>query len=474
LTLVRNAIKIDEIVLNQSCRDTTMIAIRRRFLNTLPILFLPILLIPIGTHQADAFQSGSEPNAIVKNDDSGKRYFKGNLHTHSLWSDGNDFPEMIVKWYVDHDYHFLALTDHNILADREKWMPVPQIVKRGGKNALEKYIEAFGDDWVETRAKQSEEPSIEVRLKKYTEFRPRFDKKGEFLLMTGEEISDSVGGLPVHMNATNLKNLIRPSGGKTVREAIQNNMRAAIDQAKQEDRKILVHLNHPNFGWAVTAEDLAAATLEKYFEVYNGHPGVNHLGDKNRPGVERLWDIANTIRIAELEQPPMLGLATDDGHYYHGRPGSHPGRGWVMVRSESLDAESLLTAIDRGDFYCSSGVDIKSIEYDADSKKFSVQINGEEGVTYQTKFVGTPREYDKRSAPRLDANKKVLRATRVYSKDIGKTFASVDGLNPSYQLSGDELYVRAVITSTKEHPDPSFEGQTEQAWTQPVGWKKDR
>ena len=29
------------------------------------------------------------------------RWWKGNLHTHSLWSDGDDFPEMIVDWYRD-------------------------------------------------------------------------------------------------------------------------------------------------------------------------------------------------------------------------------------------------------------------------------------------------------------------------------------------------------------------------------------
>ncbi|MFO0064709.1 MAG: hypothetical protein ACK523_01980, partial [Pirellulaceae bacterium] len=27
------------------------------------------------------------------------RWWKGNLHTHSFWSDGNDFPEMISEWY---------------------------------------------------------------------------------------------------------------------------------------------------------------------------------------------------------------------------------------------------------------------------------------------------------------------------------------------------------------------------------------
>ena len=41
---------------------------------------------------------------------------KGNLHTHSFWSDGDDFPEMIIKWYKDNDYQFIALSDHNTIA----------------------------------------------------------------------------------------------------------------------------------------------------------------------------------------------------------------------------------------------------------------------------------------------------------------------------------------------------------------------
>jgi hypothetical protein len=49
--------------------------------------------------------------------------------------------------------------------------------------------------------------------------------------------------------------------------------------------------------------------------------------------------------------------------------------------------------------------------------------------------------------------------------------ATVDGLRPRYQLSGKELYVRAVVTSSHPPEDPSFEGQKAQAWTQPVGWE---
>ena len=52
------------------------------------------------------------------------QWWKGNLHTHSLWSDGDDFPEMIAEWYKSEGYHFLAITDHNTLHEGEKWIPI--------------------------------------------------------------------------------------------------------------------------------------------------------------------------------------------------------------------------------------------------------------------------------------------------------------------------------------------------------------
>jgi hypothetical protein len=36
------------------------------------------------------------------------RWWKGNLHSHTFWSDGDDFPEMVTQWYTVHGYHFLA------------------------------------------------------------------------------------------------------------------------------------------------------------------------------------------------------------------------------------------------------------------------------------------------------------------------------------------------------------------------------
>ena len=61
------------------------------------------------------------------------RWWKGNLHTHTLWSDGDDFPEMVAEWYRTRDYNFLALSDHNVLSQGMRWMKAVDIQRRGGE-----------------------------------------------------------------------------------------------------------------------------------------------------------------------------------------------------------------------------------------------------------------------------------------------------------------------------------------------------
>jgi len=399
------------------------------------------------------------------------RWWKGNIHTHTLWSDGNDFPEMIAEWYRSRDYNFLALSDHNVLSEGIRWMKHSEIVRRGGKDALAKYKARFGGGWVETRGYPGT-PSYEVRLKPLNEFRALMEQRGQFIMIQGEEISDRSEGKPVHLNATNLKEVIPPVGGQTVREAIANNFRAVQQQAERTGREILLHLNHPNFGYAVTAEDIAAVVAERFFEVYNGHPGVRHTGDKDHPSVERIWDIANTIRLGQLKAPPLYGLATDDSHKYHGKPGSRPGRGWIMVRSRYLTPEHLVRAIKAGDFYASSGVTLSSIRFDAKSGELKLTIQPDGDAEFTTQFIGTPVDYDKTTESEATSDQQPIRSPSKHSQAVGKVFATAKGLQPTFKLTGKELYVRAVVNSSKPHPDPSFRGQQQQAWTQPVGWKE--
>ena len=70
-----------------------------------------------------------------------RAWFKGNTHTHSLWSDGNDFPEMIFDWYRERGYNFVGMSDHNVLQEGEKWMDLESIRKRQkavGRDAVSK------------------------------------------------------------------------------------------------------------------------------------------------------------------------------------------------------------------------------------------------------------------------------------------------------------------------------------------------
>jgi hypothetical protein len=45
---------------------------------------------------------------------------------------------------------------------------------------------------------------------------------------------------------------------------------------------------------------------------------------------------------------------------------------------------------------------------------------------------------------------------------------SVEGSVGDYTFAGTELYVRAVITASRLHPNPSQVGEFERAWVQPV------
>ena len=82
--------------------------------------------------------------------------------------------------------------------------------------------------------------------------------------MQSEEITAQFISIPVHLNATNLYRFIAPKSGKSVREVIQNNVDAVYQQRQEIGRPILVHVNHPNFGWALTVKDISSVKNENF------------------------------------------------------------------------------------------------------------------------------------------------------------------------------------------------------------------
>jgi len=298
------------------------------------------------------------------------QWYKGNTHTHTINNGGDSTPDEVVSWYRTHGYQFLVLTDHNFLTNVD------------GLNAIH-----AGDE--------------------------------KFLVVRGEEVTARAGDKPVHINGLDLKRLVEAYNGTVPLETLQRN----IDNIRAASG--VPHINHPNFGWALTSEDLRQAKNYKLFEIHSGHPSVNNVGGGGVPGLEEVWDRLLTSGMM------VYGMAVDDAHTFKdpGNPAvSAPGRGWVMVRAPRLDAGELMGALERGDFYASTGVTLEDVT--ATRGSLSVKVKTEGAAKYRIQFIGRG----------------------------GKVLKEAVEPAASYAFTGDEGYVRAKV----------LESNGRMAWVQPV------
>ena len=387
-----------------------------------------------------ATTAGSCKDAAVEQDDSpNKRWYKGNLHTHSYWSDGDEFPEVILDWYKERGYQFVSLSDHNTLAEGEKWKEISNDTIY--QNAFKAYLDTYGSDWVNFK---KEAGQTYVQLKTYEEYRNLTEEQEQFLVIQAEEITDKYEDKHLHMNATNIQEKIDPQGGNNVSEVLQNNLDQVLDQRKKTGVPILPHINHPNFYYSISLQDMYSLDGERFFEVFNGHPMVHNMGDSTHISTEEMWDLIN-ISYLEQQKPLMYGLATDDSHHYHkkGKKWSNAGRGWVMVEADTLSAGSLINAMELGNFYASTGVVLNLLTFDKNI--LDIQVEDEAEIIYTIEFIGL-----KKGASKTEVLK------------------SVTGTKGSFELTADIAFVRCKITSSKVPENPIENITYEMAWTQPI------
>src|SRR5690606_3412475 len=230
----------------------------------------------------------------------------------------------------------------------------------------------------------------------------------------------------------------------SVADVLQRNIDAVLRQREETGVPMFPHINHPNFYYGVSLQDMIDLRGERFFEVYNGHPLVNNYGDSLRPGTETMWDIINTA-YHNRSQPLMYGLATDDSHNYHlfGAQYSNAGRGWVMVHSDSLTASAMVRAMEAGDFYATTGVLLD--ELSLTNNTLSIKVKPQVDVAYEIQFIGV-------SAASQEST--VIR--------------TVKGTEAQFEVTDDYLFVRAKILSDRPKSNPFQEGDLEVAWTQPV------
>jgi hypothetical protein len=223
---------------------------------------------------------------------------------------------------------------------------------------------------------------------------------------------------------------------------VNANVRAIRQALEPSGNPEWITINHPNFGWGLTADHLARCGA-RFFEVYNGHPSVRNYGDSIHPGTEVMWDEANKWRVDHgLEL--LLGTATDDAHQYdtYGVGKANPGRGWTMVRASGLTPGSLYRSMMSGDLYASTGVELA--DFTVRKGKMTIRIQPVKGIRYVTEFTGWIRGHD---------HPEILK--------------SVEGTKAVYQATGKELFVRATVISDAPKSNPFSVGEVEMAWLQP-------
>ena len=261
-------------------------------------------------------------------DRSSWRWYKGNTHAHTLESDGDSTPEEVTRWYNDQGYQFLILSDHNVLVD------------------------------IAGLAKQFAAPE-------------------QFLLVPGEEVTDAFEKKPLHINGLNVTRLVEPQHGTSVVDTLQRNLDAI------RDARGVPHINHPNFGWAITPGELQVLERYRLLEIFSGHPLVNNLGGGDAPGMEEVWD--RLLRAGRR----VYGIAVDDAHYFKrpwDRRAPRPGQGWVVVRAPRLDASAFMASLEAGDFYASTGVEFD--DYSADDGAIAVRVRPLGDTRYRISLVG--------------------------------------------------------------------------------------
>lgn len=258
--------------------------------------------------------------------DPEKKQYKANLHSHSTLSDGKLTPEELKKLYKDNGYDILAITDHeypkshNDLTDKDFLMVT----------GYEAYIR----------------PS---RICKFNRFKPEIHIN---LIAKDKDNEGIVAYDPFYCKYMPLPKAITAKhyGNIGSRKFTTSYIQKFIDTANSHG--YLVSLNHPV--WSM--QDVKSVLKLRNFwsmEIFNTSSMKTSGYAENMP----LYDMF--LR----EGVRMFVHGSDDNH--NKREVTDPLcdalGSWTMVSSGKLDYKSVITAMEKGDMYASTGPSIYSI-----------------------------------------------------------------------------------------------------------------
>lgn len=236
-------------------------------------------------------------------------FYKANMHCHSTISDGRMTTEELKKTYMEKGYSIVAFTDHDKYVDHrdmceENFLAITS-------------FEADISDWVVD--------SSETRRCYHF---CCYDKKP-------------------HKDKTTIEP--RPNYRNI------DEINEYIEKLCQND--FLVCYNHPN--WSLqTLDDYRDLKGLFACEIYNHSASIGGI-DGNQ---EIHYD--NFLRLGRK----MFCLATDDNH--NGHPATSPMSdsfgGFIFIKAEKLEYASIMNALENGNFYSSTGPQIKELYVEGD------------------------------------------------------------------------------------------------------------
>ena len=321
-------------------------------------------------------------------------WYKGNTHTHTVLCGHADTPpDTVALWYLDRDYNFLILSEHNTFINPDS-VNLPE------------------------------------------------NRRTNFILIAGEELSDEK---EIHTTAMNINRLVQ-IGYPFKYDSIKNNtfddlkvfyMQKHVDSTRNAGG--IPILNHPNWQSGASAAEIQQVDRLHMIELYNGHPDVNNWGNKRHASMEQKWDSLLTAGRK------IYGVSSDDAHFFHdwGVDVSNPGRGWVMVQSEQLTPDAITDAMAAGKFYSSSGVMLKEIQ--ANKEQYAIEVD----VDATLKAIESPYVVGYKNEKADDG------FLIEFITDKGNVLQGFSGTSVKIDVPADVTYIRGKVTYSRTRSSKS-------------------
>lgn len=416
------------------------------------------------------------------------RWYRGNLHLHTLRSDGWAFPDEAILLYKKLGYDFVALTDHNAVHEKEQWIKASSH-RCFDASRLERFRARFPGFAPDER--KDADGGVSYRLRSFAELSASHNEDEKFLLLSGAEHEDyEVDAKALHCGFVNTKTPHPKKRVMSVESSLANLFDLYVRTSGIDSRTSLFVVNHPFWPYFdISPKLLAEVPQIRFFEIANAISSPIHAPPAGAYTADKLWDYANACR-AFCGDPLLFGIAADDTHRYDRLYGElfenqrNPVRRChVRVRAKALSVEAIMDAMHRGDFYASNDIELERLDFDKASGTLSVKAKPIPGAAMRIRFIGTRKQFDYRLGSPIAVDLKALaekagkplnkrfaasRSIPTISDSVGIVFKEVKGSEASYTLGPDDLYVRAKVY-VENRPDfvertPPW---TAVAWTQP-------